>query len=684
MLLRINHLSRDRMHSAELGQFTNIDTASYPDKLAALLANNLDTVNQLLTTTHEFTWDALMYPLEVLEDAVARFWSPISHLHGVMDSPELRTCYEICLDKLSAYESAIGQNEGLYKAIQSIDVTRLDATQAKIIKDTLLDFKLSGVNLSKDNKRRFESISTRLSQLSTEFSNHVLDAVEAFSCLIDDEARLAGLPWHVVSRARELAEEKQLQGWLLTLDAPCYVAVITYADDRLLREELYYAYLTRASELGPHAGQFDNSVIMGQLLELRHEQACLLGFANYAELSLATKMADSPTFVVNFLMDLSEKVKQQARHELASLQAFAHDNYALDQIEPWDISYFSQKKKQALYHISEEELRVYFPLTQVMKGLWEIIHRLYGVHFEPMDGVTLWHPDASAYRLIDEQGDTGGYLLVDLFARPGKRGGAWMDSCQSRFKHQDGAIQRPIATLTCNFSKASQENSSPLLTHDEMITLFHEMGHCLHHLLTQVDYLSASGINGVEWDAVELPSQLFENWCWESSAISLLSAHVDSGEPIPDEVFSQLRATKHFQSALIMLRQLEFALFDCLIHMEINPTQPDFIQATLSSVRKQISITPVASYNRVQHSFSHVFAGGYSAGYYSYLWAEVLSSDAFARFEEEGVFNPKTGRDFLQSVLQVGSSFSAKHAFERFRGRAANMDALLRHHGIGV
>ena len=669
------------MSALPLPQFSTIDVNTFAERLEHLLANNLQQIDVLLQNQSPFTWDNLMRPLDDMDDALARFWSPLAHLHAVKNSPALRDCYQACLPKLSAYESAIGHNKALYEAIKSIDSNDLDHTQRKILDDSLRDFVLSGVALSDEDKHRFEAISTRLSELSNQFENHILDAVHAFQLHVTDEKRLAGIPEHAVDNARALAEEKKLPGWILTLEYPCFHAVVTYADDRALREELYHAFVTRASDQGPSAGQFDNTAIMNEILALRHEEAQLLGFKNFAELSLATKMAESATQVTQFLQDLIQRAHHQAEKEFEQLQEYARDEHQLVDLKPWDVAYCSEKKKQACYAISEEELRPYFPLQQVMNGLLDILRILYGMTFEEVEGIDIWHPDVRCYRIMDEDKQTRGYIYMDLFARPHKRGGAWMDSCQCRIKRADGSIQLPIATLTCNFAKPAA-NKPATLSHDEVQTLFHEFGHCLQHVLTQVDYLGASGINGVEWDAVELPSQFFENWCWDERSLKLLTSHVETKAPLSAELYKKLIAAKNFQSAMAMMRQLEFSLFDFRIHQEYQGADPAYIANILAEVRNKTSVVPIVAYNRFQHSFSHIFAGGYAAGYYSYKWAEVLSSDAFSRFEEEGVLNSETGRDFLHTILETGGSYKAAQAYINFRGRPATVDALLRHNGI--
>ena len=668
------------MTATNLPQFSTLDLDTFAERLERTLQTNLTQISDMLKAQH-FDWDSLMHPLEDMDDTIEKLWSPMSHLHAVVNSPALRDCYQACLPKLSAYSSAIGQNQALYDAISSLDKTKLNPVQQKIVTDALKDFELAGVALSAEKKQRFEAVQTRLSELSNQFENNVLDAGQAFSFPVSDEKLLSGLPEHALHTAKELAEETNSPGWILNLEFPCYLAVVTYADDQNLRETFYQAYVTRASDQGPHAGQFDNTDRINEILALRHEKAQLLGFANYAELSIATKMASSTTQVIDFILDLAERAYGQAQEDIANLQAFAKSEYGMDSIEPWDIAYLSEKMRLKHYAISQEDLRPYFPQDKVTAGLFSIIKRLYGISLETVPGVDVWHSDVKCYRLIDEQQHTRGYVYIDLYARQQKRGGAWMDSCQTRRLLSDGSVQLPIAFLTCNFAKPAA-NKMGTLSHEEVLTYFHEFGHCLHHLLTTVDYFSASGINGVEWDAVELPSQIFENWCWEQDALQLLAEHVDTGEPLPKELYEKLLAAKNFQSAMAMMRQLEFSLFDFRIHKDFSQNNPNLVTDILNEVRGQTMVVPIAPYNRFQHSFTHIFAGGYDAGYYSYKWAEVLSSDAYERFEKEGIFNSQTGIDFLKCILEVGGSQEASDAFIAFRGRPASVDALLRHNGI--
>jgi oligopeptidase A len=666
-----------------LPNFSKFDPENFPEQFKSLLKHNLNTIDALLeTNTLAPTWDTLMHPLDDLDDALSKAWSPLAHLNAVMHSPELREAYQACLPELSAYESAIHHNQALFQAIQALDTKQLDATQQKIIADTLRDFELAGVALPHEQQERFEAINTRLAELSNQFDNNVLDAVAAYSLHITDKTKLTGLPGHAIQRAAACAKEKNLEGWILNLEIPCYLAVITYADNRDLRQTMHEAYATRASELGPNATQFDNTNLIHEILALRHEKSQLLGFKNYAERSLATKMAQTPAHVFEFISNLATRVLPQAKHDVEALKHFALKHCELKNLEPWDVSYVSQKKKEAEYALNDEALRPYFPLPQVLNGMFDTIQKLYGIHLTDITAsVDTWHTDVQVYALRDEEQTLRGYVYMDLFARPNKRGGAWMDDAQSRRKCTNGDIQLPIAFLTCNFAK-SETYPVPTLSHDEVVTLFHEMGHCLHHLLTQVDYLGASGIHGVEWDAVELPSQFFENFCWDPIALKQLSAHVETHHPLPDDLFNALLASKQFQAGLHLIRQLEFSWFDFLLHSAYPGEQTDWITQALNQVRETTQVLPQAAYNRSPQSFSHIFAGGYAAGYYSYLWAEMLSSDAFARFEEEGVFNAETGRDFLDCVLAVGSSQTASDFFQKFRGREATPDAFLRHHGI--
>ncbi len=670
--------------------FTSLEIDSYVTRLEKLLNRNLLKIDEILANLRTnsidegelgSTWDNLMYPLDVMSDEVERFWSPMAHLHAVVNSPKLRKCYQDCLPKLSEYESKIGQNQELFAAVQKIARENLNPQQQKILDDAIRDFKLAGVGLSSADKKLFEKAQTELANLTNKFENNILDAVQDFTLHITDENKLYGLPSYLKDSSCFLAKEKNLDGWVLNLEQPTYIGVITYAEDRDLRQQFYEAYATRASDVGPSAGKFDNSAIMNQILALRAEIADLLGYANYAEVSIATKMAESPSKVNEFLQDLVEISYPKAKAEFASLQKYAKDKLNIDEVKPWDVAFVSEKMLHDLYDISQEKLRPYFPLSRVLSGLFSIINKLYGVALEKVSDVDVWHKDVECFAVIGENKDVRGYLYVDLFARENKRSGAWMDSMQSRYVRADGTVQLPIATFTCNFAKSSQDKPATL-SHDELQTLFHECGHCLHHVLTKVDYIAASGVHGVEWDAVELPSQFFENWCWDKESLKLLSQHIETNESLPDEIYLNLINSKNFLSAMALIRQLEFSIFDFRIHEQYVRTDENFIMQTLANVRSEVSVVPTTSYNRFQNSFSHIFAGGYAAGYYSYKWAEVLSADAFAKFEEDGIFNANTGREFLHSILEVGGSKKAREAFEDFRGREPKVQALLRQTGI--
>ncbi|PUB91662.1 MAG: oligopeptidase A, partial [gamma proteobacterium symbiont of Ctena orbiculata] len=556
----------------------------------------------------------------------------------------------------------------------------LDRAQRKLLQNALLDFHLSGVDLEEDKKQRFKEISQELSQLTTKFEENLLDATNAWNKLITDESALQGLPESALALARQTAAQRDQEGWLLTLEYPSYLPVMTYADDRQLRREVYEAFATRASDQGPHAGQWDNTEAMERILELRHEQAGLLGFSNYADRSLAKKMARSSDEVIAFLTDLAERSRTQAENELNELREFASETYGFDDLQVWDIGYYAEKLRQDRHNISQEELKPYFPETRVLPGMFAVVERLYGIRIEETRGIDTWHPDVRFFEIRDSHNHLRGQFYLDLYARPKKRGGAWMDECATRF-FTDTMDQIPVAYLTCNFSPPVDGKPS-LFTHDEVLTLFHEFGHGLHHLLTTVDYPAVAGINGVAWDAVELPSQFMENWCWEKAALDLISGHVDTGDPIPDELYRRMYTAKNFQSAMQMVRQLEFALFDFRIHREYDPRRGGRIYEILQEVRQQVAVITPPAWNRFAHGFSHIFAGGYAAGYYSYKWAEVLSADAFSLFEERGIFNADTGQAFLREVLQQGGSRDAMELFVAFRGREPEIEPLLRHSGI--
>lgn len=633
------------------------------------------------------SWQSLIVALEENSDELGKFWSPVSHLNSVKNSPELREAYESCLPLLSDFSTYVGQHEGLYQAYlklsQSAEYATLTTAQQKVIQNALRDFKLSGIGLSDEKKQRYGEIQSRSSDLASSFSNNTLDATQAWFKHIEDESLLSGLPEDAKLAAAEAAAQKELSGWVFTLEFPSYIAILTYADNRDLRAELYQAYCTRASDQGPTAGQFDNTAIIEETLALRHELAQLLDFDNAAEESLATKMAESPAQVLEFLADLARRAKPQALQDLAELKAFVKAEFGVDELNSWDVTYYSEKLKQAKYSISDEALRPYFPESKVVPGLFSVLGKLFGIKVQKREGVDVWHPDVSFYDIFDAKGELRGSFYLDLYARAKKRGGAWMDDCQGRRWKADGSLQHPVAYLTCNFNKPVGGKPA-LFTHDEVVTLFHEFGHGLHHMLTQVDASAVAGISGVAWDAVELPSQFLENWCWQPEALALISGHYQTGEALPQDMLDKMLAAKNFQSALFLVRQLEFALFDFRLHAEYDPALGGRVQQILDDVRQQVSVIMPPRFNRFQHGFSHIFAGGYGAGYYSYLWAEVLSADAFGRFEEEGIFNAAVGQDFLHCILEKGGSAEPMELFKAFRGREPSNAALLRHMGIAA
>uniref|UniRef100_UPI00261B8548 M3 family metallopeptidase n=1 Tax=uncultured Alcanivorax sp. TaxID=191215 RepID=UPI00261B8548 len=600
----------------------------------------------------------------------------------VAQNEALRNAYNSCLPLLSEYGTEVGQNAQLCAAYQALrdsdEWNSLSEAQQKDIDNTLRDFRLSGVDLPDAKKAQYMANSKRLSELTSQFSDNTLDATQAWTKLVTDEAELEGLPDSAKAGAADRAKAADKEGWLLTLDAPVFIAVMSHCKNAELRKEMYVAWTTKASDQGPHAGQFDNAAIMDEILKLRHEQAQLLGFANFGEESLATKMARDVNEVIRFLEDLARRAKPQAERELAELRAFAADQGA-DQLEPWDIGFWSERLREARYSISEEELRPWFPADTVINGMFAVVGKLFGIQFRQRDDVDTWHEDVRFYELVDDDGSVRAAFYLDMYARTGKRGGAWMDDARIRRRRADGSLQTPVAYLTCNFAPPAGGKPG-LLTHDEVVTLFHEFGHGLHHMLTEQDVSGISGINGVAWDAVELPSQFLENWCWTEEGIALISGHYETGEPLPKEKLEKMLAAKNFQGAMQMVRQLEFSLFDMRIHAEYQ--QGMDIYQVLKEVREQVAVIQPPAFNRFPNSFGHIFAGGYAAGYYSYKWAEVLSADAYSRFEEEGEFNEDTGRAFRSEILAKGGSREPMELFKAFRGREPSVEPLLRHCGI--
>jgi oligopeptidase A len=663
--------------------FSQIQAEEIEPALDSVLAENRALIASILKQVH-YTWENLVLPLEEMSDRLHNMWSPVNHLNAVVNSPALRQVYQTCLPKLTEYATELGQNEALYQAFKQLaeraDFQTLNSQQQRVIEHELRDFKLAGVALNPEAKQAYRELRNELAKLCNQFEDNVLDAVNHWEYLITDAKQITGIPKHALQAASDAAIAKGQQGWLFNLEYPSFHAIITYADDAALRERFYTAYVTRASDQGPNAGGWDNSQVMAGILKCRYEIAQLLGFKNYAEYAMATKMAKTPEKVLNFLQDLAARTRPIAQQEWQALQAFAKAQFEILNLSAWDIAYYSEKMYQANYHFSQEDLRPYFSTDQVLLGKFALVKRLYNIDIQEVTaGVDVWHEQVRYFAVYDQSNNLCGGFYLDLYARAHKRGGAWMDECHIRRRRQDGSLQLPIAYLTCNFSGPS--NDSPaLLTHDEVLTLFHEFGHGLQHLLTQMEYASISGINGIEWDAVELPSQFMENWAWQPEVLTTFARHYQTAEILPAQLIEKMLAAKNFQTGLQMVRQMEFSLFDFKMHLEKAAN----IQVLLDEVRDTIGVIKAPAFNRFQHSFSHIFAGGYAAAYYSYKWAEVLSADAFARFEEEGLFNPEVGKAFLKCFLEPGGSRDSMDSFIAFRGREPEIDALLHHSGIAL
>lgn len=666
-----------------LPPFSKIKVEHIVPAIEKIIADNEAKMNELLENCSEPTWENTIEPLEELDRVLSDAWSPVGHMNSVVNSPELREAYEKCLPVISEYSTKVGQNKKLYevykKLLESADFESFPQARKKIITAALRDFKLSGIALPEDKQKRYGELKKKLSELSSKFSNNVLDATMAWTKNISDENELKGIPENAMAGARQAAKAKDLEGWLFTLDYPSFGPVMTYCENREFRREIYEAFTTRASDKGPYAGKFDNSEIMEEILKLRGELAKLLDFNNYAELSIATKMAGTTDEVLGFLNNLADRSIEQGKEEIAEIKKFAADELGISDLNSWDSGFAAEKLRQKKYDFSQEELRPYLAADRVTSGMFEVVKRLYGITLEKVEGIDLWHPDVRFYKVMRD-GEQIASFYLDLFAREHKRGGAWMDVCRSRISNSK-VKQLPVAYLVCNFT-APVGDKPALITHNEVTTLFHEFGHGLHHMLTQVNELSASGISGVAWDAVELPSQFMENWCWEREGLDLIAEHFESGEKIPEEMIEKLLAAKNFGAGMAMLRQLELGLFDFEIHTNYGSDKFKGIQETLDSVRERVSVLKAPDFNSFQHGFAHIFAGGYAAGYYSYKWAEVLSADAYSKFEENGIFDRNTGLEFLDSILSKGGSADAAELFIDFRGRPPKIDALLRHCGI--
>jgi oligopeptidase A len=664
------------LNTSSLPRFQEIKAEHVMPALDELIAVNRRKLEQLLEVTSAMSFETLVAPLEEMEQELSRAWSPVNHLQSVLGSPDWRKAYDQALPLLTEYGTELSQDTRLQQAYASVDQDLGDdnVAQKAVVAHALRDFRLAGVDLPDTDKRRFREVMQLLAATQANFEHNLQDASDAWSLHFEDTAALAGLPRQVVSRARAEAGRRGLAGIVLTLDYPTYHAVLIHAEDRSLRERFYRAWSTRASDQGEDP-RWDNSSNIETILALRHEVARLVGFDDYAEYSLATKMADSTGAVLEFLNTLAARSKTAAAAELAELSEFAGMTLA-----PWDVAFWLEKFKQAKYSISNEELRQYFPAQRVISGLFELAERLYGVTLAVEPDVAVWHEDVCYYRIQDESGALLGGFYTDLYARNGKRSGAWVDECINRKSLATG-LDLPVGYLVCNFPPLD-ENHNSLLTHDDVLTLFHEFGHMLHHLLTRIDYPSIAGISGVPWDAVELPSQFMENFAWNYDVLLRCSAHVETAAPLPQSLFDRLSATRHAGAALAMLRQLELALFDFRLHAEHDPDAGAAPLATLQEVRNEISLLQHPDYNRLPHSFSHIFAGGYAAGYYSYKWAEVLAADAFSAFEEAGVFDQDTAQRFRSEILEIGGSRDFMQAYVAFRGRAPTLDALLRQSGI--
>ncbi|NQE49185.1 M3 family metallopeptidase [Herbaspirillum rubrisubalbicans] len=673
-------------------QFDAIKPEHVTPALDKLLADASRLVTELEAPMTEVTWDNFVEPLESATEKLGRAWSVVGHLNAVMDTPALRATYNENQPRLVEFWTALGQNLALfekYKALQASPAfTSLSAARRKVVDNAVRDFRLSGAELPEDKKERFAEIQEKQAMLTTRFSENVLDATNDFGLFVEDEAELSGLPADVKQAARAAAEKDGKPGYKFTLHFPSYFPVLQYADNRALREQIYRANATKASELGAKP-EWDNSANIDQILQLRKEEAQLLGYANFAEVSLVAKMAKSPSEVIAFLEDLGQRARPFGQKDYEELKSFAREKLGLDELKAWDSTYASEKLREQRYAFSEQEVKQYFPEPKVVGGLFQVAQQLFGVQIKP-DTAPVWHKDVKFFR-IERDGQLVGQFYLDLYARSGKRGGAWMDDARARRLTTQG-VQTPIAYLVCNFTEPAVVDGvtkPALFTHDEVITLFHEFGHGLHHMLTQVDEVGVSGISGVEWDAVELPSQFMENFCWEWDVLQQLTAHAETGEPLPRALYDKMIAAKNFQSGLQMLRQVEFSLFDMLIHHEYEVGGQQTVQQLLDSVRDRIAVIRPPEFNRFQHSFSHIFAGGYAAGYYSYKWAEVLSADAYSAFEEAAatsgnVISLDTGRRFQQEILAVGGSRPAIESFKAFRGREPSIDALLRHSGMAA
>ena len=690
------------LNFSDLPHFADIETRHIAPAVQELLDRSCSIVERVLSDSSETTWINFVQPMTDAHEQLSRAWGQVSHLNSVMNNPELREAYNTALPIVTKYYAGLAQNQALYEKFKKLhnssEFKNLSCAQKMIVENELRDFQLGGAELKSEQKKRFLNIQEELSALTSRFSDNLLDATNDFMLHIENVEEVSGIPDDVLQTAKEIAKKDGVSGWKFTLHAPSYQPIMQYADNRELRRKMYQAYSTRASEVGANAEtnsggkvDWDNTSLIRKILELRKEEALLLGFNSYAEVSLASKMASTPKQVLEFLSDLAVKAKPYAKNDLEMLQRFASDQIGLEDLEAWDLAYISEKLRVDRYAFSDEEIKKYFPESKVLEGMFELVKDLYQITitsskegFDPQ----FWHPDVKFFSIKDTNEKLIGQFYIDLYARPGKQGGAWMDDAVTRRRIENN-IQTPVAYLNCNFAKPVNMNGQirpALFTHDEVITLFHEFGHGLHHLLTQVEELGVSGINGVEWDAVELPSQYMENFCWEWDVLSGMTQHIDSGASLPRELFDKMIAAKNYQSGLQTLRQIEFSLFDMHLHFDFNLEEDKTALDLLDSIRKKVAVIIPPEFNRFPNSFSHIFAGGYAAGYYSYKWAEVLSADAYSMFEEstEGTINKKISTRFRDEILAVGGSRKALESFIALRGREPKIDALLQHCGMAV
>ncbi len=681
---------------SDLPRFGQIRPEHVTPALDVLLADAAAAVERAAQPITPASWADVVEPVERATEPLSRAWSVVGHLNAVADTPELRAVYGENLPRVTEFWSSVGQNLALYEKYKALhassDFASLTGERKKILGNALRDFRLSGAELPEDQKPHFAELQERQAALSKAFSDHVLDATNAYAYIVEagNEAQLAGLPEDVVEAAREAAEREGKTGYKFTLHFPSYFPVMQYSENRPMREAMYRAYVTRASELGPQYGngkpEWDNTAVLAEQLKLRAEEAHMLGFNNFAEVSLAPKMAESPAQVMSFLEDLATRARPHAEQDWKELREFAAIELGMSELQPWDMTFAAERLRQKRYSFSENEVKQYFPEDAVFKGLFKVTETLFGVRIR-RDEAAVWHPDVRFFRVENQDGGLVAQFYLDLYAREGKRGGAWMDDARGRHKHTHGSVQTPVAYLTCNFS-APVGGKPACFTHDEVITLFHEFGHGLHHMLTRVDELGVSGINGVEWDAVELPSQFMENFCWEWDVLSDMTSHVETAKPLPRELFDKMLAAKNFQSGLGTLRQIVFSMFDMQLHTGFDASGTKNATELASEINERFHVVPQAPFSRWPNTFSHIFAGGYAAGYYSYKWAEVLSADAYAAFEEAAqaasgsVLDQATGMRYRKEILEVGGSRPAMESFKAFRGREPNIDALLRHNGM--